>query len=231
MFQILINGVIYLAKGDIKNAGISFISMIPEIGDTAKGARYLDKASDLLKLGDKVVDLEKSSKKISKATKNLDIKDIDFKIDSKKINSKTKSNIIDSSKDEMVTYRRVQGGTGDKKSQPRVVVDNDGNVYISNKKAKLNVSIDNGEHSQYYVKNKRPGADIYEFDVPKWFDDMVNEYTIPQEGYKKNPLNQGGTVPSLNDISTPGKCIEFPAPWIEWIEEYASNGRIIKGGK
>lgn len=86
----VINGVIYLAKGDIKNAGISFISMIPEIGDTAKGARYLDKASDLLKLGDKVVDLEKSSKKISKATKNLDIKDIDFKIDSKKFNPKVK---------------------------------------------------------------------------------------------------------------------------------------------
>lgn len=64
----VINGVIYLAKGDIKNAGISFISMIPEIGDTAKGARYLDKASDLLKLGDKAVDLEKSSKKIVDAT-------------------------------------------------------------------------------------------------------------------------------------------------------------------
>ena len=132
---------------------------------------------------------------------------------------------------ETVTYRRVQGGTGDKSSQPRIVIDDDGNVHISNKKSKLNISIDNGEHAQYYVKNKRPGADIYEFDVPKWFDDMVQEYTIPQEGYKSNPLNQGGTVPSLNDISTPGKCVEFPAPWIEWIEEYATNGRIIKGGK
>ena len=87
----VINGVIYLAKGDIKNAGISFISMIPEVGDTAKSVRYFDKASDLLKLGDKVVDLEKSSKKISKATKNLDIKDIDFKIDSKKYTPKSKS--------------------------------------------------------------------------------------------------------------------------------------------
>ncbi|WP_207706270.1 hypothetical protein [Clostridium sp. HBUAS56017] len=51
-----------------------------------------------------------------------------------------------------------------------------------------------------------------------------------QVGYKSNPLNQGGTVPSLNDISTPGKCVEFPSPWIEWMEEYASNGRIVKGG-
>jgi len=30
--------------------------------------------------------------------------------------------------------------------------------------------------------------------------------------------------------TTSGRCIEFPAPWIEWIEEYATNGRIIAGG-
>ena len=64
----------------------------------------------------------------------------------------------------------------------------------------------------------------------KWFDDFVKENTIPQQGYRSNPLNQGGTAPSLNDVSTPGTCIEFPAPWIEWIEEYSSNGRVIKGG-
>lgn len=34
-------------------------------------------------------------------------------------------------------------------------------------------------------------AIIYEFGVPKWLD-MVQEYTIPQTGYKNNPLNQGG---------------------------------------
>ena len=27
--------------------------------------------------------------------------------------------------------------------------------------------------------------------------------------------------------TTSGRCIEFPAPWIGWIEEYATNGRII----
>ena len=36
------------------------------------------------------------------------------------------------------------------------------------KNVNLNVSVDNGEHSQYYIENKRPGADIYEFEVPKW---------------------------------------------------------------
>lgn len=131
---------------------------------------------------------------------------------------------------ETVTYRRVQGGNGTKSSQQRINIDSDGNVTIDNKTADLNISIDNGEHSQYYVENKRPGADIYEFEVPKWFDDMVQEYTIPQEGYKSNPLNQSGMAPKLTDPTKPGKSYEFPAPWVEWIEEYATNGRIAKGG-
>lgn len=91
-------------------------------------------------------------------------------------------------------------------------------------------SPDGGEHSQYFL-SKRPGADIVEFDVPKWLDDFVKEYEVPQAGYKSNPLNQGGMAPKINDITTPGKSIEFPSPWIEWIEEYATNGRIIKGVK
>ena len=132
---------------------------------------------------------------------------------------------------ETVTYRRVQGGAGNQSSQQRVVIDSEGNVYINKKDRNLNISIDNGEHSQYYINDNRPGADIYEFEVPKWLDDMVKEYTIPQAGYKKNPLNQGGSAPKLTDPITPGTCIEFPAPWIEWIEEYATNGRIISGGQ
>lgn len=109
----------------------------------------------------------------------------------------------------MVTYRRIQGGTGNKSSQQRVVMDNNGNMYINDKTGKLNVSIDNGEHAKYYIENRRPGADIYEFDVPKWFDDMVQEYTISKEGYRTSVFNQGKTAPSLNDISTLGKCVEF----------------------
>ena len=130
-----------------------------------------------------------------------------------------------------VTYRRVQGGSGNQSSQQRVVIDSEGNVYINKKDRNLNLSIDNGEHSQYYIENNRPRADIYEFEVPKWLDDMVQEYTIPQAGYNNNPINQGGSVPKLTDPTTPGRCIEFPAPWVEWIEEYATNGRIISGGQ
>ena len=79
-----INGILSLLQGNWGNALISFGSMVPLAGDSLKGLKYLDEASDLLKMGDKVVDLEKSSKKLSKATKNLDILDIDF---NKAINS------------------------------------------------------------------------------------------------------------------------------------------------
>jgi len=48
-------------------------------------------------------------------------------------------------------------------------------------------------------------------------------------GAKSNPLYQGGNVPKVTNLTTPGKSIEFPAPWMEWIEEYSTNGRIIKG--
>ena len=33
-------------------------------------------------------------------------------------------------------------------------------------------------------------------------------------------------MPKVTDLTTPGKSIEFPAPWMEWIEEYSTNGRI-----
>ena len=171
-----------------------------------------------------------AKKEMADTTEDLSQKNIDKDDILKNYETIKKESEIPNNNSDTVTYRRVQGGIGDKSSQPRIVIDKDGNVYISNKTAKLNVSIDNGEHAQYYIKNKRPGGDIYEFEVPKWLDDMVQEYIIPQRGYRSNPLNQGGTAPSLNYIETPGICVEFPAPWIEWIEEYASNGRIIKGG-
>ncbi|MDU4910903.1 polymorphic toxin-type HINT domain-containing protein [Clostridium baratii] len=69
-----INGVISLARGDIGTALISFIAVVPFVGDAAKGLKYLDKASGLLKLGDKAVDIGKATvknatKKVSKTVK------------------------------------------------------------------------------------------------------------------------------------------------------------------
>lgn len=68
-----INGAISLARGDIGTALISFIAVVPFVGDAAKGLKYLDKASDLLKLGDKAVDIGKATTKtaIGKSIKNI----------------------------------------------------------------------------------------------------------------------------------------------------------------
>ncbi|KAB8126071.1 hypothetical protein F9U64_20780 [Gracilibacillus oryzae] len=131
--------------------------------------------------------------------------------------------------DDGVTYRRVQGGEGTKSSQQRIQVNENGTITIPKKDTDLNISIDNGEHSSYFRNEARNGnADIVEFDVPNWFDEFLKENTIPQSGYKSNPLNQGGTAPKLVDPTKPGNSFEVPTPWIEWIEEYAKNGRILK---
>ncbi len=59
------------------------------------------------------------------------------------------------------------------------------------------------------------------------FEVIETGNTVSQEEYRANPLNQGGTAPKLTDATTPGNSFELPAPWSEWIEEVASNGRII----
>lgn len=100
---------------------------------------------------------------------------------------------------------------------------------LKNKNANLNISIDNGEHAKYFLEEKRSGAYIIEFDIPKWLDDLVKESAIPQYEYKSNPYNQGGLAPKVTDAGTPGTSIEFPPPWIDWIEEHAKNATIIKG--
>ena len=60
-------------------------------------------------------------------------------------------------------------------------------------------------------------------------DDFKKENTVPQTGYKTNPNNQGGMAPKVTDMTTPGHSVEFPAPWVEWIEEYAVNARVVRG--
>ena len=130
--------------------------------------------------------------------------------------------------DEMVTYRRVQGGTPPNASWTRITVDESGNIKIPNKKANLNVSTGNDEHAKYFLSKRGSNAEIVEFDIPTWLDDFLQENAINQKGYRKNPLNQGGTAPKIVDPTTPGNSYELPAPWIEWLEEYGKNGRRIK---
>jgi len=76
-----------------------------------------------------------------------------------------------------------------------------------------------------FLKKRGSCAGIVEFDVPDWFDGLIEENAIPQKGYKSNPANQGGTAPKIVDPTTPGKSYELPPPWSEWLEEYATNAR------
>ena len=129
---------------------------------------------------------------------------------------------------DVVIYRRVQGGTGPKSSQVRIQVNDDGTISIPNKKANLNISIDNGEHSDYFLNKRGEDAYIVEMEVPKWFDDFLQETAIPQKYYRTNPLNQGGLAPKITDTTTPGKSFELPDPWVEWLEENCIHATIKK---
>ena len=112
-------------------------------------------------------------------------------------------------------------------SQYRIKVNTDGSIKIPNKSSDLNISAYDMEHAKYFRDTKRPGGQIVEMEVPKWYDDFLNENIVPQEGYKTNLKNQGGTAPKLVDPTTPGTSYELPAPWIEWLEEYTIGSRII----
>ena len=133
--------------------------------------------------------------------------------------------------EEYVTYRRVQGGGPDGKgSRQRIEVLEDGRVSIERPDKALSISADNGEHADYYLTRERAeGADVVEFDVPKWFHDMANEYSIPQANAKSNPNYQDGMAPRVTDPTKPGYKLEMPSPWVGWIEEYAINAKQIDG--
>ena len=130
--------------------------------------------------------------------------------------------------DDFVEYYRVQGGTdGQKRSKDRIHINDDGTLAIADKEQILFVSKDR-EHAEYFLKNNREGGEMLTFKVPKWLDDFANEYAIPDLKYNINPKNQGKTVPRIVDPKTPGGGkYGYPAPWIEWIEEYGYGGRIL----
>lgn len=131
---------------------------------------------------------------------------------------------LDTKSEETVTYFRVQGGIPPKASRKLIDVDADGDVSIKN--GTLNISTGDSTHADYFL-SKRPGAQVYEFEVPKWFDDFVRENAIPQQNYNANPMNQGGLAPKTVDPTTPGQSYELPPIWTTWLNEVA----IPKSGK
>ena len=196
-----------------------------------KAAKYAKKARSTYKKAKSVAKAAKKTKVTKVKVKKYNVKK--GKPTKKKKYKKTlvknkKKAKSSAKKKDVVTYRRVQGGTSSNSSKQRIVVNDDGTISIPDKKSQLSISIDEGEHASYFASKRGNNVQIVEFDVPKWFDDFVKESAIPQKNYKANPLNQGGTAPKITDPNTPGNSYEFPSPWIEWMEEYATNARIIR---
>ena len=125
---------------------------------------------------------------------------------------------INEGTDATVTYYRVQGGANGGGSYPRISVDEAGNVAFR-QQGQLNISKGSLEHAQYFKNLRGEGAEIFKFEVPKWFDDLVSEFTIPQKNYKSNPLNQRGNAPKLVDPNQPGTSLELPEIWSKWLQE------------
>ena len=130
---------------------------------------------------------------------------------------------------------RVQGGESKKegglgRSKPLIHIDSNGNVKIKEKT--LNISLGNSDHAKYYLKERRPGAVIVSFEIPKWLQDFIEETSIPQTGSTSNIMNQGGLAPKLTDSTTPGTSYELPPIWAKWLEENAipGTGKVIREG-
>jgi hypothetical protein len=133
----------------------------------------------------------------------------------------------DSDENDKVTYSRVQGGTPPNASRHRISVNSDGSISIPNKRSDLNVSVGD-DHAVYFRTLRGGNAEIVKFDIPKWLHDEIEKNAVPQRNYRTNPANQGGTAPKIVDPSTPGRSYELPSPWIEWLEEYATNGNVTR---
>ncbi len=132
------------------------------------------------------------------------------------------SDFIGPAPQETSTVFRVQGGDPPLASRQHVVLDADGNPRIN--RTTLNISIGDPEHAQYFLSQRRPGAEITSFEIPKWMDDFIQGEAIPQANYRANPFNQSGLAPKIVDPTTPGRSYELPPVWAEWLEETAIQG-------
>ncbi|MBF2656056.1 LXG domain-containing protein [Listeria seeligeri] len=133
--------------------------------------------------------------------------------------------------EETVTYRRVQGGD----SKDLLLVNDDGTLSLNSTwKSEHNLNVSTGQDHANYFQGKRPDSYVVEFEVPQYLDDLIRENAISQNGYKTNPLNQGGTAPKIVDkgvfdkFNFEGVAYELPDPINQWLVEYAKKARIVK---
>ncbi len=133
--------------------------------------------------------------------------------------------------EETVTYRRVQGGD----SKDLLLVNDDGTLSLNSTwKSEHNLNVSTGQDHANYFQGKRPDSYVVEFEVPQYLDDLIRENAISQNGYKTNPLNQGGAAPKIVDkgvfdkFNFEGVAYELPDPINQWLVEYAKKARIVK---
>ncbi|CDM87576.1 hypothetical protein [Xenorhabdus bovienii] len=123
---------------------------------------------------------------------------------------------------------RVQGGEYPNASRFLRRIDEAGNPRIKN--GTLSISIGDTKHAEHFKNIRGPTAEIVSFKIPNWLERLIKENTIPQDGYKKNPLNQNQMAPKKVDPTTPGDFYELPSVWTKWLEENAipGSGKVHK---
>ena len=125
------------------------------------------------------------------------------------------------------TYSRVQGGESGTSnySKDTISINGDGSININDKDHFLAISSGN-EHSAYFTQKRGSGSYTIQFDLPDWIDNAIRESSISQYGATYN-VNHN-YLPQRVDVNQPGNAYLLPPSWLEFIEYYAINGRIIQ---
>ena len=125
------------------------------------------------------------------------------------------------------TYFRVEGGgSGNKTSQHRITVNQDGSIKINpGCKGQLCVSTKGAEHAKYYLSEKRPGGKVVVFEVDAKLHEDIMKNLISQKPAPgtKNPPH----APKRVDETKPGFSIELPQVWNVMLEKSSSKARIM----
>ena len=125
------------------------------------------------------------------------------------------------------TYFRVEGGgSGNKTSQNRIKVNQDGTIKIDPKcTGQLCVSTKGADHAKYYLSERRSGGQVVVFEIDTKVHNDIMKNLVPQKpapGTKNHP-----NAPKLVDINKPGFAIELPEVWNERLEKGSSKGRVM----
>ena len=122
------------------------------------------------------------------------------------------------------TYFRVEGGgSGNKTSQHRITVNQDGSIKInSGCHGQLCVSTKGADHAKYYLSEKRPGGKVVVFEVDASLHENIMKSLVPQRQAGLYPNS-----PKITDRNTPGLSIELPPVWEVLLEKHSSKARVL----